>query len=87
MGSLALTIWSFHKVEPLAATLLLPYLGVAIFAAFLTSTLINMNPQVRSQLCTDIHNTLFDHHPCCCSVAILLTALYIPAASAQVSCT
>ncbi len=46
VGTLGLTIWSFHKVEPLAAMLLLPYLAWAVFAAFLTSTLINLNPQV-----------------------------------------
>ncbi|BDA46479.1 Translocator protein [Coccomyxa sp. Obi] len=45
VGTLGLTIWSFHKVEPLAATLLLPYLAWAIFATYLTSTLINLNPQ------------------------------------------
>lgn len=49
-ASVALTTWSFHKVEPLAGLMLLPYLAWAIFATFLSSTLINLNPQACSKL-------------------------------------
>ena len=41
---------AFYRVEPLAGLLLLPYLAWAIFALFLNSTLINLNPQVCKQL-------------------------------------
>lgn len=51
VATLSLTIWSFHKVEPLAALLLLPYLAWVIFATFLNSTLINLNPQVETHSC------------------------------------
>ncbi len=39
---------AFYRVEPLAGLLMLPYLAWAIFALFLNSTLINLNPQVCS---------------------------------------
>ena len=41
-----MTMWKFHEVEPLAALMLIPYLAWVTFAAYLTSTLISMNPQV-----------------------------------------
>ena len=44
----AMTMWSFHKVEPLSAMMLLPYLAWVSFAAYLTSTLISLNPQVTA---------------------------------------
>ena len=55
VASLALVIPAFYKVEPLAGLLLLPYLAWAIFALFLNSTLINLNPQVRKPPVTCQH--------------------------------
>lgn len=52
VASLGLVIPAFYKVEPLAGLLMLPYLAWAIFALFLNSTLINMNPQVSVLLAT-----------------------------------
>ena len=46
MASLLLTMWSFHKVEPLAALLLVPYLLWGVFATVLTSAYMNLNPRV-----------------------------------------
>ena len=48
VASLALVIPAFYTVEPLAGLLMLPYLAWGIFAMFLNSTLINLNPQVCS---------------------------------------
>ena len=51
VATLVMTMWAFHKPEPLAALLLVPYLLWALFATLLTSTLINLNPQVRAFHC------------------------------------
>ena len=39
----AATAYQFHKVDPLAGKLMLPYLGWVSFAAALTYTLTSMN--------------------------------------------
>lgn len=56
VASLVLTMWSFVKVEPLAALLLVPYLLWGIFAIVLTSAYMNLNPQASAPL-----------RPRCCS--------------------
>ena len=57
VASLVMTMFSFHKVEPLAALLLVPYLLWGIFATALTSAYMNLNPQVGSR----------SRQPCQCS--------------------
>jgi TspO/MBR family len=48
--AIVLTIYSFSKVEPLAAALLLPYLAWVSFATVLNYTIVSLNPQVLTFL-------------------------------------
>ncbi len=67
VASLAFVIPAFYRVEPLAGLLMLPYLAWAIFALFLNSTLINLNPQVCSYCTTRAH--IADLCWACCGMA------------------
>ena len=44
----ALTAWLFARIRPLAAVLMLPYLGWLIFAAMLTQTIDRLNPDAST---------------------------------------
>jgi len=48
IGVLAVTIIKFNEVDPLAAQLLIPYLGWTAFAAALTWNIYLNNPDVRT---------------------------------------
>jgi benzodiazapine receptor len=47
LGVVAATIVEFHKVEPLAAQLMLPYLAWSTYAAALTANIWQQNPRER----------------------------------------
>ena len=47
LGVLAATIVQFHKVDPTAAHLMLPYLAWTTFAAALTINVYKNNPEVE----------------------------------------
>jgi translocator protein len=44
--AVVLTLWAFHRVRPLAAGLLLPYLGWVLFATVLNWQFLVANPQL-----------------------------------------
>ena len=44
---LAATAWAFHRVEPLAGLLLLPYMAWVAFATYLNYAFLQLNPPVR----------------------------------------
>ena len=46
-AALAATAWAFHRVEPLAGILLLPYMAWVLFATYLNYAFLQLNPPVR----------------------------------------
>ncbi|KAK9813948.1 hypothetical protein WJX73_006152 [Symbiochloris irregularis] len=60
VGVLVATIVEFHKVDPTAAYLLLPYLGWTTFAAALTINIYRHNPQERGKKSQQLQDDLLD---------------------------
>lgn len=53
-AALAATAWAFHRVEPLAGLLLLPYMAWVAFATYLNYAFLQLNPLVRlTPACAD----------------------------------
>jgi hypothetical protein len=63
IAAASVTAWSFYKIKPVAGWLFVPYLLWLIFANYLNSVIIQLNPEVRS--CSQRNNLL---PVCACSL-------------------